>query len=257
MGFDDWSFDNGNDIEGFEDEFGEGFEDEFGEGFEDEFGNDFGELNNNDYYSDNNTLNVDELEFNKFDSEDDDDIEPGGVGKSGIILVIAGIIIIAIVGFIASKLVSKTEGPTEDNVGIENSIELDNNDYPTENKKAVVETESPENRHESNNNVSYNEKENTEEWVEITASEVIDIPENYIESLYTVTKIEHIARKSDSNGNLEIKTKLKGSISGLGGTYEITLPYNKGIKIRLRDQFKIEVLVGEYKDKIVLLDVKF
>lgn len=249
MGFDDWSFDNDNDnLDEFEGEL---------EGFEDEFGGDFGddEYSTYDLTTDDGSSSDIDFGFDTYDTGENEE-EEGGAGKAGIILVILGILVIAVVGFVASRLVGKTEHIPDNGIVEEKDIEEGDNNYPVETNGAVVETESPENRHESNNNVSYNEKENSE-WSEITSSEDVEIHEDYIAAVYTITGIKHIARKTDDSGSLEIKTTLKGSISGLGGTYELTLPYNKGIKVKFGDQFNVMILVGEYRSNLVLLDVKF
>ena len=45
-------------------------------------------------------------------------------------------------------------------------------------------------------------------------------------------------------------------MSGLSGTYELEVPYNKGIKTSIGMSFDIECLMGEYQGAVVIGDIK-
>lgn len=241
-GFDDAGFNSSNtDSDGF----GFGSNDNLGLGDTSGF-DDFGLEDNN--------MSDGENQFNgAFDSNDDTSDNNSGsrdssVKKQSIIAVAVGIVIIIIVIAIATKLNNKsTKTPV---------------DTPINKTQVINETQSnnslPANT--TNNTVVTNDssiESNEFNWTSITSNESIQINDDYSDMVFTITNIEHRARTVDTKGNLVVKTRLLGSISGLTGVYEIEVPYNKGTKLVVGDSFTIKVLLGTFKDKTVVADISY
>lgn len=94
-------------------------------------------------------------------------------------------------------------------------------------------------------------------WTEIEDDAQIAYNNSYSELTFTITGIKHYARSVDVNNNLVIKTTLTGSISGLSGTYSLDVPYNKGTKLVVGNQFTVQVLLGQYNGKTVVCDIVY
>lgn len=94
-------------------------------------------------------------------------------------------------------------------------------------------------------------------WTEIEDDAQITYNNSYSELTFTITGIKHYARSVDVNNNLVIKTTLTGSISGLSGTYSLDVPYNKGTKLVVGNQFTVQVLLGQYNGKTVVCDIVY
>lgn len=85
----------------------------------------------------------------------------------------------------------------------------------------------------------------------------ITFNEEYSKLTFTITGIKHLAKRVDSNGNLEVKTVLTGSLSGYGGTYELEVPYSTGYRLEEGKYFSVEVQVGNFDGKSVIGEIKF
>ena len=94
-------------------------------------------------------------------------------------------------------------------------------------------------------------------WSTITDSEQVTFNNEYTDMVFTVTGIEHRARAVDANNNLLVKTTLTGSVSGLSGTYQLDVPYNKGIKLVVGNSFNVHVQLGSYNGKTVVGEIKY
>lgn len=106
------------------------------------------------------------------------------------------------------------------------------------------------------NNTSKYANNNTD-WIEITSGENVVFSENYAEMTFTITNIKHLTRVVDTNKNLVIKTTLQGSISGLPGTYELDIPYNKGVKLVVGSNFTVYVQLGSFNGKTVVGEIRY
>lgn len=88
-----------------------------------------------------------------------------------------------------------------------------------------------------------------EGWTEIDGKQDVQYSDT-AEDIFTVTDIEHQARK---NGNsLEVRSKLTGSISGYTGTYTIYVDYYQGKVLNVGDTFTVKVSVGGYDGNSVV-----
>ena len=94
-------------------------------------------------------------------------------------------------------------------------------------------------------------------WSDITNNENITFNKEYVSAIFTVTNLKYEARKVDSNSNLEVRCLATGSISGVTGTYELILPYDKAIKLKNGDTFDVSVQLGSYNGKTVVGTVNY
>lgn len=94
------------------------------------------------------------------------------------------------------------------------------------------------------------------DWTELLDSTAdVKFQDEYKELTFVVLEIHHYARKT-SDSTLGLKTTITGSLSGLSGTYEMDIPYNKGIKLRVGTEFTVKVQIGEYNGKTVVGEIR-
>lgn len=108
---------------------------------------------------------------------------------------------------------------------------------------------------ESTTSTKQNSTSSSDEWKSISNDEDITVNDDYVQLSFTVTSVKHYAKAVEDV--VVIKTTVWGSISGLKGTYSIDLPYTSGSKVKVGMTFDIDVLLGGYKDRTVLIDIKY
>ncbi len=91
-------------------------------------------------------------------------------------------------------------------------------------------------------------------WTEIQSSNLSK--GNKLSGDFTVTDIKHYSKKSKLS-ELELKSVVKGSISGLSGTYEIDIPYTNGIGLKVGDVFSIEYRMDTVNDCNIVYDITY
>lgn len=97
---------------------------------------------------------------------------------------------------------------------------------------------------------------NSNGWTEFNSASEIIFQEGYKELVFTVTEIHHYVKTEGSNA-LSIKTTLTGSLSGMSGTYELDIPYDKGSKLSVGTEFTVNVQLGEYNGRTVIGEVTY
>jgi hypothetical protein len=258
--FDDFDFDSGFDDDdssnfGFDDSpsGGSGFDNSFNQGQNDGFSQ-----NTSDASGDNGAFG--EFFPDEGNQQDQDDDNGGLAKKQSAILIVVGVIgvilVIAIAAMIANKA-GKSKSETED-TNVSTQVTTGSNQN-VDNIMGSGNTNSNSNQSSttSQSTVITNTKDSNFTWSEITNSENITFAESYSEMTFTVTQIQHKARVVYTNGNLVVKTTLLGSISGLPGTYELDVPYNKGVRLSLGDMFTVHVQLGNYNGKTVVGEVSY
>lgn len=153
---------------------------------------------------------------------------------------IAGGIIFLIVFFAIINLVSGVMNKSPGKSNNSESLGVSENNY-------VEEVNKPNNPTNSDNSG----------WVSFNGDNEVDF-NGYTELSFTVTSINHFA-KVVSNNNIMVKTVLTGSISGLNGVYEVTVPYDKGSKLYVGATFDISTQLGTTSngDIVVIGDIQF
>lgn len=208
---------------------------ETGENFEDNFSE------SSNWDNDNNTGSADsEFDSSEFDSmtnsaEDVEDVDTvKGLKKNTIIVIIAGIAII-----IAAIMIWKKASASGQKM-IYNQI--------------AEEVSQGSNYQQSTNTVTGNVNSSSSEWTTVSGDQAIDDIKE-VESQFTVTSIEHLAKKSGNE--MQIKTHLRGSLSGMTGVYDLDIPYDKGTKLEVGDAFTVTVEVGSYNNSTVVGVIRF
>ncbi len=75
-------------------------------------------------------------------------------------------------------------------------------------------------------------------WVQFTKDNGISIDQE-ISSNFTITSIKHLAKVVNENNDKMVKSIVTGNISGLVGTYEIEVPYEKARHLTVGAVFNI------------------
>lgn len=78
-----------------------------------------------------------------------------------------------------------------------------------------------------------------ENWIEFKDDQGLEFDVK-IKAMFTVTDIRHYAKVVSPSQEVSLKSVVKGSISGLSGTYEVELPYSKAKYLKIGDRFEIE-----------------
>lgn len=176
-----------------------------------------------------------------FDSQPQDTTQKKSVTKTALIAIAIGVVGLIVVLCIAGAVGKSKEN---ENTSVQNNtnssqVNINNN---TNNNNVVVE----------------NNTTNTESsWVIISNTENVDFNTEYKNLTFLITGIEHYAKRVDAKGDLMLKTTLTGSLSGLSGVYTLDVPYNKGVKLSVGDEFTVQVLIGSYSGKSVVGDIVY
>lgn len=208
---------------------------ETGENFEDDFGG------SNDWNEDDSTGSAgNELDSSEFDSmtnsaEDEEEIDTTkGLRRNTIIVIVAGIVII-----IAALMIWKKASASGQKT---NYVQSDN------------EVSQESNYQQSTNTAESSVSSSSSEWTTVSGDQAIDNIKE-VESQFTVTSIEHLAKKSGNE--MQIRTHLRGSLSGMTGVYDLDVPYEKGTKLKVGDVFTVTVEVGSYNNSTVVGVIRF
>lgn len=188
-------------------------------------------------------------EFNNFEVENK---EKDGKGLAVKIIVagVIGLFVILILAriFLGHKSanneadVSSNKEWTQSSTIVEENTDTDKN----ESAKEIL------NNSESS---SYSNSDYDSGYTEITGEDDIELNDSLSDLTFTITDIKHYA-KSDETA-LRVKTVLKGAISGYTGTYELEVPYSKGIKLSIGDSFNVKCRLGSYNGKNVIEEISY
>ena len=218
----------------------------------DESSNDF------DFGDNTNSSNNYEFESSQFDNNDtfNTDKQPDDskakLKKTAIIIMAVGIGLL-IITFLIGSLVNKKDNKQQLDTSVITVV--DNNAYnnvQNNNVNNIISSGNPESTGSITANNNYNKKS---DWTEIDANQQVLFNNDYTSLTFTITGIKHLAHIT--NNNLHIKTVLSGSLSGLSGTYEVEVPYNKGVMLSIGNEFTVNVLLGNYNQKTVVGDIKY
>lgn len=229
------------------------------------FGNQSGQDNNfdssfDDSFDDNS--NIDDDNQSNYESNNG-----RNTTKTAIIAIVVGIVILIIVVFIGKKVASgKSDGTSESN---SNSIAIPGQTQQVTNSSADRGAKNVDglmtdgkndgqNQQHSNSNSNNNLSNNTGgNWQLFDGNASISFDGQKKDLTFTVTGIRHYVATVDSLGTLAVKTTLTGSLSGMAGTYYLDVPYSKGTKLVVGDEFTVHVQIGTYNGKNVVGEISF
>lgn len=188
-------------------------------------------------------------EFNNFEVENK---EKDGKGLAVKIIVagVIGLFVILILAriFLGHKSanneadVSSNKEWTQSSTIVEENTDTDKN----ESAKEIL------NNSESS---SYSNSDYDSGYTEITGEDDIELNDSLSDLTFTITDIKHYAKSDETT--LRVKTVLKGAISGYTGTYELEVPYSKGIKLSIGDSFNVKCRLGSYNGKNVIEEISY
>ena len=246
----DINFDGGSDsFDGGSDSFGNG---------SDSFGN--GSFNNQNSF-DNTTSSFNDSNNNEFQ---EDDTDRKITGKAAIIIAAVGVVLVIIIVIIATAILNRHKGDTvkeSNDLFIEESSDENTQDVNSNKHKESAESvmrEGNENNTDAEQKTTViNTNDGQFTWTEIGDNEDVEWNEEYSTVEFTITGIKHYARSVDVNNNLVIKTTLTGSLAGFPGSYTLDIPYSKGTRVSLGDNFNVNVQIGNYNGKTVVGEVSY
>lgn len=247
----------------FEDDFEDGFDDDFGSsGFDDdEFGSS-GFDSEDSLFDEDELIMEDGIEVETLGETSDDEEEPEysedstALKKTAIVAIIAGAVILIIIGIIIrikSGSDNKANNITEITVSKDEAgkeVEMSDGDNSDANNSGV-DTENG-----GNESVTISQSNEDSGYIEIEPDDTIEeLSTN--EGTFTITDIKFYAKKADQIGSVSVITRLKGSISGLSGTFEIEIPYSKGLAVSVGNVFKITYKLGDKNGNKVIYDIEY
>ena len=94
------------------------------------------------------------------------------------------------------------------------------------------------------------------DWVQFGTDDVIEF-ETTLTSSFTITEIKHYALVTNSSNDKQLKSVLKGNISGLVGTYEIEIPFEKAQKLDVGTVFEVSYKMKKLNGYSVISSIEY
>ena len=94
------------------------------------------------------------------------------------------------------------------------------------------------------------------DWVELKQDDSLSMDKE-ISSRFTITSIKHLAKKINENNTILVKSIVKGNISGLVGTYEVEMPYDKAKYLKVGAEFKITYTMMEKNEVKIIGEIRY
>lgn len=221
--------------------------DSFDDGF-DSFDDSFGEKDFSDF-GDNGNTGEEQQSSTEFGDTSNQGGDSSGITKTAIISIVVGFIVVLVAFFGMKMIASKGQA----NVSTTNSATSSNVKDNSNNVNAVANKDVGNKIDMSSSNSS----ENKNDWKTFEASDEIVFNEDYVDSIFTVVSTKNYVKVVNSENELLVKTVVTGSLSGFTGTYELELPYEKGSQLLPGNNFKVEVQLGSFKEKIVVGEIVY
>ena len=210
-----------------------------------------------------NNENEDNEETEETFGEDIDNRGTGNKAKQAIkqaaIIVFVGIVL-CMLAYLIVKIFSggNTEDKKVDNI-ISTTSSATYVESETQSEAQAANDDTDKISSESINNTSdYNNVNiKNNDWIAFTNSDSLLFNEQYVESVFTITKIDNLAKLGSENDAIAVQTKLTGTLSGFIGSFELIVPYEKGRLLSLGNSFSVSVQVGSLGEKVVVGDIKY
>lgn len=208
----------------------------------------FGDSSSDDSENDGNS-DYDSNEFENFEVENK---EKDGKGLAVKIIVagVVGLFVILILAriFLGHRSVNSETDASSNNELVQSSTVVEENNDTDKNESAKEILNNSESSSYSNSNYDSG-------YTEITGEDAIELNDSLSDLTFTITDIKHYAKSDETT--LRVKTVLKGAISGYTGTYELEVPYSKGIKLSIGDSFNVKCRLGSYNGKNVIEEISY
>lgn len=109
--------------------------------------------------------------------------------------------------------------------------------------------------HMPQNTGSVNSSSGKNGWTEIDPDKNIRFSDP-ISADFTPTNVRHYV-KTTTTGEIEVKSIVTGSISGLTGTYELEIPYSQGCLLERGQYFNVTYRIGEMNGQQIISDIVY
>lgn len=254
-----------DDFNGFDDNSGSEFNTSSNStsSFDGDFGS-FGDENqldeSNDVQDDSGVSDIDfESQFSNNDANTQltSEVPSSDLKKSAIIVAIIGVVLILVIIIVGAAISKKKANIANEQEHVtivdDNSNSQQRTDINVDNIISSGDTQGSQESQSQQNTQVTNNKDTA--WTELSGNEDIQVFDEYKDFTFTITDIKHYARLADNT--LVVKTELMGSISGMSGTFTVDIPYNKGKQLSIGNEFSVQVLLGSFNGKNVVMDIKY
>lgn len=188
-------------------------------------------------------------EFNNFEVENKEK-DGKGIAVKIIVAGVVGLFVILILAriFLGNKSANSEADASSNKEWTQSSTVVEENNASDKNESAKEILNNSESS-------SYSDSNYNSGYTEITGEDDIELNDNLSDLTFTITDIKHYAKSDETT--LRVKTVLKGAISGYTGTYELEVPYSKGIKLSIGDSFNVKCRLGSYNGKNVIEEISY
>ena len=218
--------------------------------FDDDF-DAFGDSSSDDEDAseDDGDSDSDSDEFDTFETENKEK-DGKGLAVKIIVVGVVGLFVILILAriFLGHKSANSEADASSNKEWTQSSTVVEENNATDKNESAKEILNNSESS-------SYSDSNYNSGYTEITGEDAIELNDNLSDLTFTITDIKHYAKSDETT--LRVKTVLKGAISGYTGTYELEVPYSKGIKLSIGDSFNVKCRLGSYNGKNVIEEISY
>ena len=256
FGDDSTSFGNTNNQQGFGNNFGSFDNSSDDGGFDSSFDDDsFDDFGNNNMGQNQNQGNQD------FGTEQGSK----KTVKTAVIAIAVGVVLLVAVVGIGKKLSGSKESDSSSdvNISIPGQSQAQTQTNQGERNAGRVDglmtdgNNNSQSEQHQNSNSNNNSNNTGGSWTMFDGNANISFENQKRDLVFTVSGIRHYVATVDSMGTLVVKSTLTGSLSGMAGTYYLDVPYSKGIKLVVGDEFAVHVQMGAYNGKSVVGEISF
>lgn len=170
-------------------------------------------------------------------------------------IIITGVVIIISV-LLAMNVYSSIKNKKNNTIDTkeETDVELNNKEMNSENKNVDIEEQSNGDSDTVIVNGTLTNQANSG-YTEIDGNDTVNISDSTSNAKFTITFIKHYAKVQGNE--MRLKTELTGNISGLSGTYELTVPYSIGTKLKIGNTFDVKIRLGEFNGNTVVDEISY
>lgn len=106
------------------------------------------------------------------------------------------------------------------------------------------------------NSVTNNFVSSASVWQEVKLDGV-DLGELWIDSTFTITELHHYALVTNTQNDKQVKSVVKGNISGLVGTYEMEIPTYMALKVSVGTTFSVTYQLKEQNGYKLIGEIRY
>lgn len=189
--------------------------------------------------------------------------DKNGAVKVAIIAVVIGVILV-VACFGVSTMLKKNKNKTTEvvqntstTVSVQNNTDVAKSISTKKSTASKVKQEAVEENKDKVISIGNNDTQNnvSDTWIEYEDSG--DLEFSRVTSEFTVISINYYAKILNDNNDKIIRCTAKGNISGLDGTFEVDIPYNKAHLIKRGTRLKISYAYQNRKNSLIVNEINF